>query len=189
MYANMALLDCSLYDAMSNDLYKPPTPFGVVTNNATTEKEVAMPTLSTTILNFLNTKGKKTMAQKNMTTSNSPAIIEKEYLAETTTYIANNPTDDGKVREELSCRYSRLFQALCESCDNSSSNFRANDIKNGIIDIAITNNDYHTITVDVYDNGTGIKNFDAAISLGNTSGRETEANSHSFGLKDRKSVV
>lgn len=68
MYTYMTLLDCSLYDAMRNDLYKPPTPFGVVTNNATTEKEVAMPTLSTTILNFLNTKGKKTMAQKNATT-------------------------------------------------------------------------------------------------------------------------
>ena len=105
------------------------------------------------------------------------------YEVETTTYVANNPTNHEKVREELSCRYSREFQTLCEGIDNSTSDFRANGVKDGVVEIVITNNDYHTITTDIYDNGTGVKDFEVAISLGNTSARETEANSHAFGVK------
>lgn len=79
--------------------------------------------------------------------------------------------------------FDSLGEILCEFIDNCISNFRGNPsiINNSImIKFKDMGNKVHVV---VADSGTGIKNLNAAFTLGSHAGAETLLNEHGFGFK------
>lgn len=79
--------------------------------------------------------------------------------------------------------FDTLGEILCEFIDNSISNFRGNpSIVNNSILIKFKEIG-EKIRITVADSGTGIKDLNAAFTLGSHAGAETLLNEHGFGFK------
>lgn len=70
-----------------------------------------------------------------------------------------------------------------EFIDNSISNFKANNAIARAIAIYIECRGKNGYDITVEDSGTGIKNLEAAVTLGSRAGAETPLNEHGFGFK------
>ena len=81
----------------------------------------------------------------------------------------------------ISGNFKEFGQTLCELTDNSISNFRAHNIR-GRIEITLMNQDTY-VDVSVRDNGTGIEDVDAALTIAAHSCAESALNEHGMGLK------
>lgn len=81
----------------------------------------------------------------------------------------------------ISGNFKDFGQTLCELIDNPISNFRAHGI-HGRVEIVLEEQGDH-VDVMVRDNGTGIENMDAALTIAARSCAESTLNEHGMGLK------
>jgi len=81
----------------------------------------------------------------------------------------------------ISGNFKDFGQTLCELIDNPISNFRAHKI-HGRVEIVLEEQGDH-VDVMVRDNGTGIENMDAALTIAARSCAESTLNEHGMGLK------
>ena len=81
----------------------------------------------------------------------------------------------------ISGNFKNFGQTLCELIDNPISNFHAHNIR-GRIEITLMNQDTY-VDVSVRDNGTGIEDVDAALTIAAHSCAESALNEHGMGLK------
>ena len=102
-------------------------------------------------------------------------------MRETIIRKTNNAPDGGELFAGISGNFKEFGQTLCELTDNSISNFRAHNIR-GRIEITLTNQDTY-VDVSVCDDGTGIENMDAALTIAARSCAESTLNEHGMGLK------
>ena len=93
----------------------------------------------------------------------------------------NNAPNGGELFAGISGNFKEFGQTLCELTDNSISNFRAHNIR-GRIEITLMNQDTY-VDVSVCDNGTGIEDVDAALTIAARSCAESALNEHGMGLK------
>lgn len=124
----------------------------------------------------------KNQKHNRMPAGNNPPA-EKNYpfsMSHDDVLIAENKAKVEAIIEKLCSHYSRIFSIFAEHIDNTASNFIANGIKDGLLTFVIRNIDNTTLGIEVIDNGTGIKYFVKAITLGDTSARETALNAHGF---------
>ena len=84
-------------------------------------------------------------------------------MRETIIRKTNNAPDGGELFAGISGNFEEFGQTLCELTDNSISNFLAHHIR-GHIEITLTNHGTY-VDVSVRDNGTGIENVDAALTI------------------------
>lgn len=81
----------------------------------------------------------------------------------------------------ISGNFKDFGQTLCELIDNPISNFRAHGIRGRVEIVLEEQGDY--VDVMVRDNGTGIENMDAALTIAARSCAESTLNEHGMGLK------
>ena len=81
----------------------------------------------------------------------------------------------------ISGNFKDFGQTLCELIDNPISNFRAHGIHGRVEIVLEEQGDY--VDVMVRDNGTGIENMDAALTIAARSCAESTLNEHGMGLK------
>ena len=81
----------------------------------------------------------------------------------------------------ISGNFKDFGQTLCELIDNPISNFHAHGI-HGRVEIVLEEQGDH-VDVMVRDNGTGIENMDAALTIAARSCAESTLNEHGMGLK------
>ena len=81
----------------------------------------------------------------------------------------------------ISGNFKDFGQTLCELIDNPISNFHAHGIR-GRVEIVLEEQGDH-VDVMVRDNGTGIENMDAALTIAARSCAESTLNEHGMGLK------
>ena len=95
----------------------------------------------------------------------------------------NNMPDANELWKGIGGYFDSLGEILCEFIDNSISNFIGNpSIANNSIMIRFKDRgDY--VDVSVADSGTGIKDLNAAFTLGSHAGAESLLNEHGFGFK------
>ena len=95
----------------------------------------------------------------------------------------NNQPSASELWDGIGGHFDSLGQIINEFLDNSISNFAANvqTSRNIIVGLRELADDRVKITVE--DTGTGIKDLDAAFTLGNQTAGETPLNEHGFGLK------
>ena len=95
----------------------------------------------------------------------------------------NNMPDANDLWKGIGGYFDSLGEILCEFIDNSISNFRGNpSVVNNSIMIKFKEAG-NKIYVTVADSGTGIKDLNAAFTLGSHAGAETLLNEHGFGFK------
>ncbi len=95
----------------------------------------------------------------------------------------NNLPNANDLWKGIGGYFDSLGEILCEFIDNSISNFRGNsNVMNYSIMIKFREKG-KKIHITVTDSGTGIKNLDAAFTLGSHAGAETLLNEHGFGFK------
>ena len=80
----------------------------------------------------------------------------------------------------ISGNFKDFGQTLCELIDNPISNFRAHRIRGRVEIVLEEQGDY--VDVSVRDNGTGIENMDAALTIAARSCAESTLNEHGMGL-------
>ena len=102
-------------------------------------------------------------------------------MTEVITRKSRNIPDGKDLFEGISGNFEEFGQTLCELTDNSISNFLAHHIR-GYIEITLTNHDTY-VDVSVRDNGTGIEDVDAALTIAARSCAESALNEHGMGLK------
>ena len=102
-------------------------------------------------------------------------------MTEVITRKSRNIPDGKELFEGISGNFEEFGQTLCELTDNSISNFLAHHIR-GHIEITLTNHDTY-VDVSVRDNGTGIEDVDAALTIAARSCAESALNEHGMGLK------
>ena len=102
-------------------------------------------------------------------------------MTEVITRKSRNIPDGKELFEGISGNFEEFGQTLCELTDNSISNFLAHHIR-GHIEITLTNHGTY-VDVSVRDNGTGIENVDAALTIAARSCAESALNEHGMGLK------
>lgn len=78
--------------------------------------------------------------------------------------------------------FDSLGEIICEFVDNSISNFRCHNLPVRSIMIYVQDKN-DKVFIRVEDSGTGIKNLDAAFTLGSKAAAETPLNEHGFGFK------
>ena len=95
----------------------------------------------------------------------------------------DNMPDANELWKGIGGYFDSLGEILCEFIDNSISNFIGNpSIANNSIMIGFKDRgDY--VDVSVADSGTGIKDLNAAFTLGSHAGAESLLNEHGFGFK------
>lgn len=97
--------------------------------------------------------------------------------------ISNKPTAQ-ELWAGIGGHFDNLGQIINEFVDNSISNFSANQLSTRSVNIKLkelsANGD---VEITIEDSGTGIKNLDAAFTLGCQSAGESPLNEHGFGLK------
>ena len=93
----------------------------------------------------------------------------------------NNAPDGGELFAGMSGNFKDFGQTLCELTDNAISNFRAHNIR-GFIEIMLAEHDDY-VNVTVRDNGTGIEDMDATLTIAARSCAESALNEHGMGLK------
>ena len=81
----------------------------------------------------------------------------------------------------ISGNFKDFGQTLCELIDNPISNFRAHGIHGRVEIVLEEQGDY--VDVSVCDNGTGIEDVDAALTIAARSCAESALNEHGMGLK------
>lgn len=81
----------------------------------------------------------------------------------------------------ISGNFKDFGQTLCELIDNPISNFRAHRIHGRVEIVLEEQGDY--VDVSVCDNGTGIEDVDAALTIAARSCAESALNEHGMGLK------
>ncbi len=98
------------------------------------------------------------------------------------TITINNMPDSNELWKGIGGYFDSLGEILCEFIDNSISNFNANNpyVRTIIVKFKEMGGKYH---VTVEDSGTGIKDLNAAFTLGSHAGAETLLNEHGFGFK------
>ena len=95
----------------------------------------------------------------------------------------NNMPNANELWKGIGGYFDTLGEILCEFIDNSISNFRGNpSIVNNSILIKFKEIG-EKIHITVADSGTGIKDLNAAFTLGSHAGAETLLNEHGFGFK------
>ena len=102
-------------------------------------------------------------------------------MTEVITRKSRNIPDGKELFEGISGNFEEFGQTLCELTDNSISNFLAHHIR-GHIEITLTNHGTY-VDVSVRDNGTGIEDVDAALTIAARSCAESALNEHGMGLK------
>lgn len=97
--------------------------------------------------------------------------------------ITTTPKAD-EVWSGIGGHFDSLGQIINEFIDNSVSNFEGNqDLLSKNILITLTEMDSKKVKISIEDTGTGIKDLDAAFTLGCRRGAESPLNEHGFGLK------
>lgn len=97
--------------------------------------------------------------------------------------IIHNKPEGNIIWRGLGGHFDSLSQIVNEFIDNSVSNFIGNNptIKNILISIVEQSNREYFISIE--DSGTGIKNIDAAFTLGAQDAKDSPLNEHGFGFK------
>ena len=97
--------------------------------------------------------------------------------------IDNQPTAQ-ELWQGIGGHFDSLGQIINEFLDNSVSDLLANNIPNRSIAVRLRElSSKGDVQIEIEDAGTGIKNLDAAFTLGDQSAGETPLNEHGFGLK------
>ena len=102
-------------------------------------------------------------------------------MKEIITRKSRNIPDGKELFEGISGNFKDFGQTLCELTDNAISNFRAHNIR-GFIEIMLVEHDDY-VGVTVRDNGTGIEDMDATLTIAARSCAESALNEHGMGLK------
>lgn len=79
--------------------------------------------------------------------------------------------------------FDSFTQIICEFIDNSIANLEGNKVSSRTININIAKIEENMTKVIIEDTGTGIKDFQPVLKLGDKSVRESPLNEHGFGLK------
>ena len=102
---------------------------------------------------------------------------------QTSITIKNKPNAN-EIWEGIGGHFDSLGQIINEFLDNAVSNFIGNSTSTRSILIYLKELSQNgSVEVKIEDSGTGIKNLDAAFTLGSRSAGETPLNEHGFGLK------
>jgi len=102
-------------------------------------------------------------------------------MKEIITRKSRNIPDGKELFEGISGNFKDFGQTLCELTDNAISSFRAHNIR-GFIEIMLVEHDDY-VDVTVRDNGTGIEDMDATLTIAARSCAESTLNEHGMGLK------
>ena len=102
-------------------------------------------------------------------------------MTEIITRKSRNIPDGKELFEGISGNFKDFGQTLCELTDNAISSFRAHNIR-GFIEIMLVEHDDY-VDVTVRDNGTGIEDMDATLTIAARSCAESALNEHGMGLK------
>lgn len=100
-----------------------------------------------------------------------------------TIQIMNQPTAN-EIWAGIGGHFDNYCQILCEFIDNSISNFLGNESCTPNVQITIerdTNN--NLVKTVIEDSGTGIKDLNAAFTLGSKASQDSPLNEHGFGMK------
>lgn len=95
----------------------------------------------------------------------------------------NNQPSASELWDGIGGHFDSLGQIINEFLDNSISNFAANVQTSRNIIVGLRELADERVKITVEDTGTGIKDLDAAFTLGNQTAGETPLNEHGFGLK------
>lgn len=99
-------------------------------------------------------------------------------------FAINNMPEADALWRGIGGYFDSLGEILCEFIDNSISNYKAHpEVLNRTILIKFKAINPDRIHVLVADSGTGIKDLNAAFTLGSHAGAETLLNEHGFGFK------
>lgn len=97
--------------------------------------------------------------------------------------ITNKPTAS-EIWAGIGGHFDNYCQILCEFIDNSISNFLGNESCAPNVQITIGRDTTSRLVKTVIeDSGTGIRDLDAAFTLGSKAAQESPLNEHGFGMK------
>lgn len=100
------------------------------------------------------------------------------------TFDIKNQPSASELWQGIGGHFDSLGQIINEFLDNSISDFMANASKSRTITITLKElSSNGPIEIMIEDSASGIKDLDAAFTLGNTSAGESPLNEHGFGLK------
>ena len=103
--------------------------------------------------------------------------------------IFNNPVVQ-ELWAGIGGHFDSLGQIINEFIDNSISNFVGNNTAHKEIRVAlIEKRQNESYEVEIEDTGTGIKDLDAAFTLGSQASKDSPLNEHGFGLKRISDIV
>lgn len=102
-------------------------------------------------------------------------------MSEIITHKTNNSPDGKALFKGISGNFRNFSQTLFEFTDNSASNFRAHGIA-GLIEIILEEHDSY-VNAMIRDNGTGIADLHAALTVSQRSCGESTLNEHGMGMK------
>lgn len=85
--------------------------------------------------------------------------------------------------EGIGGHFDSFSQIVCEFIDNSIANFDGSGSPTRSINLTISEDVAERIKVTIEDTGTGIKDFEPVLRIGDKSVRESPLNEHGFGLK------
>lgn len=104
---------------------------------------------------------------------------------------AKNKAKWQQLLKEMRGHYGKLSEVIMELIDNASSVFEKFNLLNGTIEVIIKKLNSKTLQVIVRDNGAGIQNIHAALSLGNRSSAYNALSGHGMGFKNLpvKSII
>lgn len=105
-------------------------------------------------------------------------------MSTTSTIQISNQPDANEIWAGIGGHFDNYCQILCEFIDNSISNFLGHPDSDPNVRIIIDRNTTHaTVLTHIEDSGTGIKDLNAAFTLGSKAAQESPLNEHGFGLK------
>lgn len=105
-------------------------------------------------------------------------------MTETQIIPIDNQPSASEIWAGIGGHFDNYCQILCEFIDNSISNFLGNPECDPNVRITIERDaKAETVKTRIEDSGTGIKNLDAAFTLGSKSAQESPFNEHGFGMK------
>lgn len=96
--------------------------------------------------------------------------------------ISNNITA-AELWSGIGGHFDNYSQILCEFIDNSISNFLGNPFGMNQVLLVIENLGSNKVYTKVEDSGTGMKNLNAAFTVGSKAAQDSPMNEHGFGLK------
>ena len=106
-----------------------------------------------------------------------------EMMSTNTVPIKNQPTAD-EIWAGIGGHFDNYCQILSEFIDNSISNFIGNPARMPNVQITIKRNtNSGLVSTKIEDSGTGIKDLDAAFTIGSKAAQDSPLNEHGFGMK------